>query len=216
MELAISLQLYQASTALLFGFAAGVFYDVLRTLRRRLKRSGWAVFLDILYWLTLSIALFAQTMTTGQGVVRIFMLVINFGGGVVYFIILSAKTRRILDRIADLLVWIWMFATKPMRIIWSKSRNWIRRHKKGFQNQVKHYIIKVNFHRQIKKQTKIDGSGGEINAQKEEGQYLRKASRSRSRRLRIGHTDGSPQPDRKRASGKSRDGTKRNRAGANQ
>jgi len=212
MELAISLQLYQASTALLFGFAAGVFYDILKTFRQRIKRTGWAVFFDILYWFALAIAIFVQTMTTGQGVVRIFMLVINFGSAAVYFITLSKQICRILGRIADLLVWLGLFLTKPIRIIWSKSRNWIGRHKKGFQNQVKHYIMKVNFYRKIKNQKKKDRQGGEINAQKEKRKHLRKASRSGSRRLRIDHTDGSLQPDRKRASGKSRDGTKRGRA----
>jgi len=216
MELAISLQLYQASTALLFGFAAGIFYDILKTIRQRLKRTGWGLFFDILYWLILAIGLFVQTMTTGQGVVRIFMLLTNFGGATIYFITLSRKTRRILSRMTDMIVWLGLFLTNPARIIWLKSRNWIRRHKKGFQNQVKHYIMMVNFFRKIKKQKQKDRVGGEINAQKEKRQYLRKASRSRSRRLRLNHTNGAPQPDRKRASSKGRDGTKRGRARADQ
>ena len=213
MELTISLQLYQASTAFLFGFVAGVFYDILKTIRQRLKRT---VFFDILFWLILAIALFAQTMTTGQGDVRIFMLVINFGGAAVYFLTLSTKTRQVLDKMADLFVWFGLFLTKPIRIIWLKSRNWIGRHKKGFQNQVKHYIINMYFYRKMKKQKNKDKVGGEINAQKEKRQYLRKASRSRSRRLRVNHIDGALQPDCKRTSGKNRDGTKRGRARTNQ
>ena len=220
MELAVSFQLYQASTALLLGFMAGLFYDILRTIRHRVKRNAVTVCLDILYWLTLAIVLFAQTMIIGQGFLQVFMLFANFCGGLLYFLTLSGPTCRILGRMADKLVWISLFVTKPMRIIWSKSRKCAGRHKKGFQKRVKHYIIRVNIYRKTRKQKKRDRAGGEIGAQKKQKkkkrQYLHKAGRTGSHRLRVGYADWSPRSDHGRGRGKDSDGTYRRRTTADQ
>jgi len=213
MELAVSFQLYQAGTALLLGIAAGLFYDMLRTIRHRIKRTGVTLCFDILYWLALAIALFAQTMIIGQGFLQIFLLFANFCGALVYFTALSAQTRRILGEMTDKLVWISLFLTKPIRKIWSKGRKWIGRHKKDFRKRAKHYIINLNFYRKTKKQGE---SGGELNAQEKKRKHLHKAGRIGSRRLRLSHTDGSPWSDRKRARGKNTDGAHRRRTTADQ
>ena len=218
MELAVSFQLYQGSTALLLGFAAGLFYDVLRTIRHRIRRKAGALCLDILYWLTLGIALFAQTMIIGQGFLQVFMLLANFCGGLLYFFVLSAVVCRALGAVADQLVRISLFLTKPMHIIWSKGRKWTGRHKKGFQKRMKHYIIRVDIYRKAKKKKKRELTGGEGSAQKQKRkrQHLHKAGRIGSHHLRIDHLDGSARSDLKRANSKNTDGAHRRRTTADQ
>lgn len=209
MELAVSFQLYQASAALLLGVAAGLFYDVLRIIRHRIRRKAVTVSLDMLYWLALAIALFAQTMIVGHGFLQMFLLLANCGGAVVYFIILSAPVLRILGAVVDTLVWISLFLTKPMRKIWSKGRKWTGRHKKGFQNRVKQYIINLHFYPNMNVRKK-DRAGGERSAQKKKRKHSDKNSdksgRTGFRHLHIDYADRPPQSDRERRRSKGANG----------
>jgi len=214
MELAVLFQLYQASMALLLGLAAGLFYDILRAIRHRIGRAGATVCLDILYWLIFAIALFIQTMIIGQGFLQLFLLLANFCGAVVYFIALSAQIRRVLEKTIDKLTWISLFLTKPMRIIWSKCRNWTGRHKKDFQNRVKQYIINVTILQKIKK--KKNRVGGERSAQKKKRKYIHKTSRTGTPHLHLDYANRSPRSNRKRTRGKGADGAHSRRTSADQ
>lgn len=208
MENPISLQLYQAGIALLFGFTAGLLYDILKTIRQCVRYKRASTFFDVVYWLILSLALFTQTMTAGQGILRIFMLLLNIGGGMLYFLSLSASVRLVLRGIAEKIMLFSTFLTKPVRQIWSKGKKFAGKRRKDFQNRVKHYIIKTNYCLKVKKRKKKEQSGGEINAQKK-GQYLYETSRIGSRRLRLDHADLAARPDSKR--GRSKSGTRTSR-----
>ena len=71
MELSPGAQLVQAMSALFFGGALGAVYDVLRAVRRVLKRRAYAF--DALFCLCVLSALFFLGMDAGEGELRIFM-----------------------------------------------------------------------------------------------------------------------------------------------
>ena len=72
MELALALQGAQVGAAALAGAALGLFYDVLRALRRRLSRGQWL--LDALFALACAYALVRLTLLPGRGQFRLFFL----------------------------------------------------------------------------------------------------------------------------------------------
>ena len=115
MELDIAHQIYQTATAWLLGIFAGFYYDVLKTLRRRFaagqgaRASRATLFFDALFWLGLALAIFGQTMTAGGGSVRIFMLVVNLLGALVYFRFLSPPTLAVLGKLLDVVLKFLLF-----------------------------------------------------------------------------------------------------------
>jgi len=198
LELPIALQLYQASSALLLGFAAGLFYDILKTIRRRIDRRGVTMLFDVLFWLAIALALFAQTMLVGFGAVRIFMLLANIGGATMYFLVLSVPTCFLLGKIADGIVRIYLIATKPLDAIWSKCENIARNCKKGFRNLIKQYIMGNNYCLRTRLRRQKERTGGEPSAQKEKRKHLRETGRTRASRLCGDHLSRTPQSNRTR------------------
>jgi hypothetical protein len=89
MENPISLQLAQAASALALGLAAGFFYDLLRAFRRRFKGGIVTALSDLVFWLAVGSALFVFGLTLGGGQPRLFVLVLAFIGGWVYFAAVS-------------------------------------------------------------------------------------------------------------------------------
>ena len=114
--------------AVALGLVAGVFYDILRITRVRLK--SWIVsgILDLAFWLAAVAALFIYSLAMGNGQLRIFMILGVMGGGTLYFLLLSRPMLWMGYRIADFvrlvfhiltrpIVWVWEFCKKIQKII---------------------------------------------------------------------------------------------------
>jgi len=208
MELDIIHQVYQAGTALLLGLAAGLYYDILKTIRCCKKRTaGGTIFFDLLFWLGLAIALFFQTMTTGRGVVRIFMLVTNALGAWLYFLALS---KAVLFLLGKMLCFLWIMAS-PICKIWAKGKNIAKKGEGGFKNWVKCYIIKkIHLHNTKSPMRKKEGQGEWV---AEKSKYIYKTGSVGFGCLRRVQSDRSARTDRERKRGRGRPGRSRGRAG---
>ena len=176
----ISLQLYQASTALLVGLFAGVYYDALKTVRRRAGRKGVTVLADVAFWLGVGILLFAQTMTVGDGGFRIFMLVANFCGVVMYFLALSRYVFVLFWSTSGVIVRIIQLIKSFTHKIWLKGGKVATVVKKAFQKMIRHTIIikSVSIFCEKRRETrrKTGGATNQKQTTKQTGQYHYKSS----------------------------------------
>ena len=143
MGIGLSDQAMQAAASLALGLAAGVIYDLLRVLRRRVP--GWMAFVtDALFWLTCGIGLFTLGMWAGGGRQRLFMTALAALGGAVYFAVFSR-----------LLVELWEFfalgagvllhiLAAPIRLFQEFIRKSVNFSKKTFSSWRLWYKIKRN------------------------------------------------------------------------
>ena len=142
MELGISLQLYQAATAWLFGFAIGICYDMLKTVRLRFRKPLLHTLFDVLFSILLLAGLFFQGMYLGRGSLRIFMLLANALGIVLYFLVLSRFVLLVFGKILEKTLKIVQFVIKPFVEICAISRKVYIMQKRALQKHLKRYIIK--------------------------------------------------------------------------
>ena len=130
MAFQISDQLRSFGLAILLGLAAGVVYDLLRTVR--LRFPSFTGVLDLLYCLTAGGALSLFVLRQADGQFRGFILLGAAGGSVVFFMLFSAFLRPVwdfwLDRSVEflhLLVW-------PVRKGWSTCKKIVKQTKNLF------------------------------------------------------------------------------------
>ena len=104
---------------LLLGAALGVLYDGMRTLRRGLRAPWLAFGLDLLFWLTAIVSLFALTLLRDDGQVRIYhMVAVALGGGLLlldepFAGVDQERTARMLERLRGLDVPIVLATHQP-------------------------------------------------------------------------------------------------------
>ena len=197
-------QVHQALYAWLMGLLAGLYYDFLKTLRRRIRRRGVTRVLDLLFWMGLALALFVQTLTMGDGEVRIFMLVTNGLGALLYFLVLSGLVLFLLGKGLDILMKIARLIVRPARAIWAKGRSFVKVCKEGFKNWVKYYIIRHIHKIRVRNCAQKRMEAKQVETQK--GRYLYETSGAAAGRVRGIQPDGSPRTDRERKRDPSRFG----------
>lgn len=205
-------QVHQALHAWLMGLLAGLYYDLLKTLRRRIRRRGVTRFLDLLFWMGLALALFIQTMTMGDGEVRIFMLVTNGLGALLYFLVLSGPVLLLLGKCLDIMMKIIQLVLRPVHAIWLKGRSFAKVCKDGFKNWVKYYIIRHIHKIRVRNCAQKRMEAGQVAAQK--GRYFYETGSASASRLRGIQPDGPPRTDRERKRDPGRLGRGRKRTGA--
>jgi len=198
MELNLMFQVYQAATSLLVGLGAGLYYDLLKTIRRRVGRGGATLLLDLLFWLGLAPLLFVQTMTMGQGGVRIFMLVTNALGALLYFLVFSRGILFLLEKGLDKMLKIVWFITSPARKIWAKGKNVAKCCKRGFKNWIWHCIITK--YMKVKK-FGIEKREGEDRLEQQKGKHIYEAGGVGLGRLRGLQSGRPPRSNRERKRG---------------
>jgi len=190
MELSIFFQIYQASFALLTGMAAGVVYDWFKAMRRQVNSRGFTAVADVLFWLILAIALFAQVMVAGRGEVRIFMLVAATIGAILYFWALSAYILKIFEKCLNKILYVLRFVIIPAHKLWDCGKKVSKNLKKGFKNGRKRCIIglaqRINIRSKREKQER-----GEC-AEEQTGKYIYQTGRIGSDRLCDNYPDESP------------------------
>lgn len=76
--------------ALLLGVGAGLWYDLLRALRWRIRSPALGIGLDLLFWLAVTALLFGWSVAAGNGTVQLFTCVGALLGGILYFRWLSS------------------------------------------------------------------------------------------------------------------------------
>lgn len=99
-------QLHLALQSLLLGAGLGLFYDVLRAVRRQFSfgRAATAA-CDTLFWLVLLGALFEFNLLFAPGQSRYFILAGAAGGAALYFGLLSPAALAVFGRALGALVW---------------------------------------------------------------------------------------------------------------
>ena len=101
--------------AAILGMGAGLVYDLMLVLRRRLRLPLLGPVLDFLFWLLLTAALFVYAVATG-GRLRIFMVIAVGLGAVFYFLLLSRPALFLAGLLADGIAYLCHLAALPM--IW--------------------------------------------------------------------------------------------------
>ena len=75
--------------SLVLGLAAGVWYDLLRCIRRQTGRMAVAILLDLLFWCVVTAAIFLWSVAAGDGKAQLSVCLTLFTGGALYFRFLS-------------------------------------------------------------------------------------------------------------------------------
>ncbi len=123
--------------ALLLGAATGILYDGLRVIRFRLGGKILGALLDMLFWAAVVCTLFCYAVAAGNGLVRIYMMIAMFGGGVLYFLYLSPLILRLGFLLADLAHTLAHYIFAPFRFV-------KRITKKSQKSQKMSFIIGIN------------------------------------------------------------------------
>lgn len=82
-------QAYSLLGGLLLGVATGLLYELLRCIRYRVPGRIFCALLDLLFWLSVTAALFLWSVAAGRGVVRLSLCVALFLGCAGYLHFLS-------------------------------------------------------------------------------------------------------------------------------
>lgn len=104
MTVSVDQQLHALAGALVLGVLAGVWYDLLRGMRRRIGSLLWTAVLDLLFWLPATVGLFLWCIYAGEGKVQIFLCLAVVLGGWGYFRWLSRFCFPALSALGGLLL----------------------------------------------------------------------------------------------------------------
>lgn len=127
----------------LLGVALGLVYDGMRTLRRSLKLAALAFLLDLLFWVGTAASLFALTLLSDDGQVRIFHIAAVALGGGLYFLTLSKLILPFLLWLADRIRALFRLFTAPIRRAGRAGKKFLKFQKKHFQNWLAWYKINI-------------------------------------------------------------------------
>lgn len=103
--------------ALLLGIGTGLTYDLLRTIRWRIRSHIFCGLLDLLFWLAVTAALFLWSVSAGRGVVQVSVCLFLFLGGVVYFRVLSPLFFPVLSWLTGLIAKFLRLLFTPLRLL---------------------------------------------------------------------------------------------------
>lgn len=112
--------------ALLLGVGAGLWYDLLRCLRYRIRARGVAIVLDLLFWLAVTVVIFVWSVTAGGGKVQLSTCAALLLGGVLYFHYLTKLFFPLLSALVRLVLRLLHFLLLPLY--------WLKRGGKRVQN----------------------------------------------------------------------------------
>lgn len=126
MELPVSLQVVQLAWAAALGAGLAVQYDVLRVIRRRLRRTTHL--LDLFFWLTTLAACLLFALYVGQGQFRLFFFVGIGCGSSLWFLTLSRPFCRLIRQIFHILC-------LPFRALGKICKKFPKKRKNTFQDE---------------------------------------------------------------------------------
>lgn len=155
MEISVAAQAVSLAGALALGVAVGLLYDLFRILRVRIPWRVMGGFLDLVFWLLVTAALFVYTVAVGDGRVRFFLVAAILGGAVAYFLLLSRWALKLGYLFADLLGLLWRLLTLPVTGLLAICKKIKKIAKNHF-----HYVRKWYRIRQIPKEMETGKRGG--------------------------------------------------------
>ena len=129
--------------AVLLGAGLGVAYDLMRTLRRRVRLPLLGPALDLLFWVLATVGLFLYTILRGGGELRLYTIAALLLGGCVYFWLLSPPVLLLTGLAAGLAARLLRLAAAPLLLLAGtvkKIREIIKRH---FHYRRKWFNIKM-------------------------------------------------------------------------
>lgn len=116
MENYISEQLILFLRSALLGAVCGVVFDLLRAVR--LRRGGLIThLLDVVYVVSVLLALFLFALRQGQGEMRLYMLLAIFLGIVLYFLLFAGFLRPIWSFWGEVLASVLALLWKPLALL---------------------------------------------------------------------------------------------------
>lgn len=198
MELPVTYQLIQAAASIVLGTAAGFLYDVFRVVRRRLRWAPVTWTLDLLFWVIMAAGLFLLGVSFGEGKHRIFMTVLAFLGGTLYFVTVSQYMVKLCSYAADVVAFLLRCIYKPIGICWAVLKKITRNAKNFFIYIGKCYTIKHNKKRRTRREERggnnKEDDAGEVKA----GRYNYEAGRVGAGDIRVGNAAGTAGKNRRR------------------
>ena len=142
MELSISHQLLEAGLSLGIGIVSGFLYDILKSVRKRVNQKLTTDLLDLLFWLVFGSMVFLLGMSVGEGHQRIFVIVLAFLGGSLYFCTVSPYVTAVCGWIVDGIGYLFYLLFLPVALLWHGLIKITFFLKKFFQYRRKWYKIK--------------------------------------------------------------------------
>jgi hypothetical protein len=207
-HISVSRQFAEAAAALALGAAAGFLYDFLRVVRRRARAAAVTAVCDLLFCVLAGISLFLLGLTVGGGRQRLFMAAVAVLGVTLYFITVSRAALYVCDGIADILLLLLFFVSRPVFFFASVIKKTCIFLKKGFKYTQKWYIVGRSRRKSVKKRSinvpkSLEGDTNET----ETGRVRYENRRIRADCVRGGDAHQSARGDRRAARGAKRDQT---------
>lgn len=129
--LAVNAQTAVFLQSLLLGMALGLFYDVFRIIRLAIRHSSAIIFLeDMAYFIACAVITFLFALSAVNGHVRVFLVIGEFLGAVIYYFSLGdlviRLSRGIIAFVSALLRGLYRIFLRPFvrlfRFLWHKLR----------------------------------------------------------------------------------------------
>lgn len=89
MTISVAQQAAALAQAAALGLAVGLLYDLFRVLRVRVALPLLGAVLDLSFWIIVTVALFVWSQQAWRGEIRLYGIFFLFGGGVLYFWLIS-------------------------------------------------------------------------------------------------------------------------------
>ena len=114
MTISVAQQAAALAQAAALGLAVGLLYDLFRVLRVRVALPLLGAVLDLSFWIIVTVALFVWTQQAWRGEIRLYGIFFLFGGGVLYFWLISTWMLKIGYFLADAAALVWRILTLPL------------------------------------------------------------------------------------------------------
>lgn len=114
MTISVAQQAAALAQAAALGLAVGLLYDLFRVLRVRVALPLLGAVLDLSFWIIVTVALFVWSQQAWRGEIRLYGIFFLFGGGVLYFWLISTWMLKIGYFLADAAALVWRILTLPL------------------------------------------------------------------------------------------------------
>lgn len=201
MELSIAQQELEAIISLLTGFGAGMLYDFLGVIRRRLKKAVFSYIFDLLFCIAVGCIFFIVGYGPGGGKLRLFMLVFIVIGCILYFILLSRIFGKLLSSLADFFVFLIRCLLMPFIWFVRLLKKTTKIIKNIFIYLSKWFIIYNRVFIPLRKWEKSAGRRKEAHHEEQKSEYNYEAGSSDFNGIRYGDFDKTEHNDKRGRSG---------------
>ena len=155
MRISINEQIYMLCESVLLGCLIALSYDLIRVLRRKLcTRTKLALFIDLLYSLSVVITICIFTLVAGEGELHLYMILFAAMGAALYFLSLSALCLPVLSIIIEILAFMLYVLYIPLQQFMKFMKHIADFVQKHFYFAKNHAILKqyINISRSVRKQ----------------------------------------------------------------